>query len=68
MLAIILLGMFIAVSYEAIQQYLAEKYAQKKVYGEDVGFFSFMLSNHPVISVIVIIFIILIICAFFMQL
>lgn len=32
---------------EAIKEYKAEKYAQKKVCNKDVNFFDFMLGNHP---------------------
>ncbi len=34
-------------AYEALKHYDAEKYAQKKVYNNDIDFLSFMLSNHP---------------------
>lgn len=51
MVAFILLILFIWGGYEALKHYDAEKYAKKKVYGENIGFFSFMISNHPLILV-----------------
>lgn len=50
--------LFIWGGYEAIQHYNAEKYARNKVYGEGLDFFGFMLSEHPIISIVVIILVI----------
>lgn len=51
MAAFVLVILFIWGGNEALQEYKAEKYAKKKVYGEDIGFFSFMISNHPFILI-----------------
>ena len=65
MAAIILLIMFIWCGHEALQAYKAEKYANKVVYGLDTGFFSFMISNHPLISIGAILLLIALIAACF---
>ncbi len=45
--------------YEAIQHYNAEKYAQEKVHDVDIHFLSFMLFNHPLALIYIVIAIIL---------
>lgn len=65
MAAIILLILFIWCGNEALQEYKAEKYANKAVYGFDTDFFDFMFSNHPVISIGVILLIIILIASCF---
>lgn len=63
----ILVILFICGGYEACQHYKAEKYANKVVHNKDTSFFDFMFSNHPIITITVIILIILIIASVIMS-
>lgn len=51
MVAFILVILFFWGGYEALQHYKAEKYAKRKIYGEDIEFINFMLTNHPIIFI-----------------
>lgn len=46
-------------TYEAIQHYKAERYAQKMIHNIDIDFLSFMLSNHPLCLIWIVLAIIL---------
>ena len=51
MAAFILVILFVWGGHDAFQHYKAEKYAKKVVHGLDIDFFSFMLTNHPLIFI-----------------
>ena len=48
-----------ALVVEALKEYNAEKHAQKMVYNQDVSFIDFMLTKHPLMFGLVVLFIVL---------
>lgn len=63
MLALIIIGVIVAVGYEAIKHFKADNYANQVVNGEKTNFSDFMFSNYPILTVIAIILVLLIIAS-----
>lgn len=62
--ALIFLGILIAIDYEAVKMYLADKYCKEKN-GEKSNFFLYMIFEFPGRTIITVILLISVICALF---